>query len=151
MNEITILFKKYIIDDYYKYNTVYSDEHTKKQQQIIDEFEECRKRNNYTVNDIRLTDFSFNTIPLFALLNQFAHPIFCQYFIDTYYTPEFIKENTAKIQDTFKWLYISIRYGIIAGRLYYYKLKENELFYLLDEYARILNITYQKETYERTE
>ena len=36
MNEITTLFKKYIIDDYYKYNTVYSEQHTKKQQQIID-------------------------------------------------------------------------------------------------------------------
>ena len=150
MNEITTLFKKYIIDDYYKYNTVYSEQHTKKQQQIIDEFEECRKKNNYTVSDIRLTDFSYNTIPLFALLNQFAHPIFFKYFIDTYYTSEYIKEHTSKIKDIIKCLYISIYYGIIVGRLYYYKLQENERFYLLDEYARILNITYEKYTYELT-
>jgi hypothetical protein len=146
MNEITSLFRKYIISTYDIKSNVYSDVNKEFLNNIIKEFEECRIKNNFTIDDIHLTDLSFNTIPLFALINFFAHPIFIKYFIGTFYTEDFIKEKHKDIKEILKFLYIQIYYQLLSYNLWEIYTKD-ELFQLLDEYAKIFKVNYDKKTY----
>jgi hypothetical protein len=146
MNEITLLYHKYIISKYYFKSNMYSDENKELQNNIIKEFEECRIKNNYTVDDIHLTDLSLNTIPLFALIKFFVHPIFIKYFIETFYTEDFIKEKYKDIQEILQFLYMKIYYDGLSYRLWEIY-KKDEQFKLLDEYSKIFNINYNKITY----
>jgi hypothetical protein len=140
-NEITDLFIKHIYKYYQIEHNIYSDNNINTQNKIINYFEECINKFNYNVNDI-----SVNKIPLFAAINKFAHPIFIKYLKNKLYTDDFIKENVDKIKDLLKWLYIRIQYKIIFSNLYYHLTLEEQL-EILDEYANIFNITYEKITY----
>lgn len=142
------------------YNAQYIDEINK----YIQQMEDILIKYNISFNRIII----LNNIPLISAITHLMHPNFIKYMKDTYYKDNFVKIKMCNIYDNMPNLYnkqtkiLNVKETIkqLLEELYpilYHNLqsasfknkKASEIkLKLLDEYAKIFDINYEKITYE---
>jgi hypothetical protein len=151
-----------IIHNYCYEPPLYSDENIKMQNMVI------KKLNKYmTCYNLTIHNMLSEKVPLLDALCYFAHPILIKYLKSWYYDnlillycPPYLKQNPlmynkdtyvfntkVAVKDILEWLYIRIHYGNIIVFLSHQFSKE-QLIELLDEYASIFEIEYEKRNYD---
>ena len=143
-----------------KDGNIYSEESIETNKSYIDKIDKLLTKYNYSINMINL----FNTPILILAIYNLMHPIFIEYLKDkmnnndiivlpksTIYNKKFHVFNKNNIQNTVSDLltnmYIMIHYDIL-DTTHSRHISKDQQFALLDKYARIFNVTYEKITYD---
>ncbi len=123
----------------------FSEKNNENQIKLINELEYGFIKYNIGFNDVKIAEI----VPIFFSMISFAHPLLIKYMkekscIGDYYSYKGIQYNVKKeVKEIIEYLYIHIKYGNLRGDA---TPEEHQI--IIDEYAKLFNINYEKISYD---